>query len=77
MPPSPFGLGSDPFMLHKTNFIQLDQDNFKKYGKVWGTYTISEPWLNVADPELIKAITVKNFENFSSHYFEGAEQKYR
>ena len=55
--PSLFGLGSDPFHIHKTNYINVDMENFKKYGKVWGTYSTSEPWLNIADPDLIKVWT--------------------
>ena len=55
--PSLFGLGSDPFNIHKTNYINVDMENFKKYGKVWGTYSTSEPWLNIADPDLIKVWT--------------------
>jgi len=75
--PSVFGLGSDPFNIHKTNYINEDMKNFKKYGKIWGSYSTSEPWLNIADPDLIKAITVKNFDNFSSHYFEPTNKKFR
>ena len=87
-------------MIHETRFLDLDMNNFKKYGKVWGSYSISEPWINVADPDLVKvklaenvyvcvsisdnkittfmfqAITVKSFDNFSSHYTEQAEKKF-
>ena len=54
--PSIFGLGSDPINIHKTNYINEDMKNFKKYGKIWGSYSTSEPWLNVADPDLIKVV---------------------
>ena len=47
-------LGSEPFMIHKTRYVDLDMENFRKYGKVWGSYSMSEPWINVSDPELIK-----------------------
>ena len=95
VPPSIWGLGSEPLKMHETNYVDLDMENFRKYGKVWGSYSIAEPWLNVADADLIKvkkrktmynvmilcllfkAITVKNFDNFSSHYFENAQQKFK
>ena len=59
VPPSMWGLGSDPFMIHETRFLDLDMNNFKKYGKVWGSYSISEPWINVADPDLVKVRLLK------------------
>jgi len=65
-------LGSEPFMKHKTNYIELDRDNFRKYGRVWGSYDMCEPWVYVADTKLIKAITVKDFEYFSSHWGFGS-----
>ena len=52
-------LGSDPFMKHKINYIAYDIENFRKYGRIWGSYDMCEPWLYVADTELIKTITVK------------------
>ena len=54
--PSVFGLGSDPFNIHKTNYINEDMKNFKKYGKIWGSYSTSEPWLYIGDPDLIKVV---------------------
>ena len=54
VPPSIWGLGSEPLKMHETNYVELDMENFRKYGKVWGSYSIAEPWLNVADADLIK-----------------------
>jgi len=76
MPPSLI-TGSEPFMIHKTRFIDVDMENFRKFGKIWGSYTMSQPWVNVADPELIKAISVKNFENFPAHSFDVNNKKFR
>lgn len=70
-------LGSEPLMIHKTNYIDWDMDCTRKYGKVWGSYAVSEPWITVGDPELIKAIAVKYFDHFNSHSFEIGNQKYR
>ena len=70
MPPSLF-LGSEPFLKHKINYIEFDRENRRKYGRVWASYDMCEPWVTVADPHLIKAITTKNFENFSAHWGVG------
>ena len=70
MTPSLF-LGSDPFLKHKINYVEQDRENRRKYGRVWAGYEMCEPWINVADPALIKAITVKNFEHFSAHWGVG------
>ena len=70
MRPSLF-LGSEPFLKHKINYVEYDRENRRKYGRVWAGYDMCEPWVNVADPGLIKAITVKNFENFSAHWGVG------
>ena len=67
-------LGSEPFLKHKVNFTDYDRENFRRYGRVWGTYDMCEPWVHVADPKLIKAITVKNFEYFSAHWGVGINE---
>ena len=70
-------LGSEPLMIHKTDYIDWDMVCTRKYGNVWASYAISEPWITVGDPDLIKAITVKYFDHFQSHSFEIGNQKYR
>ena len=59
-------LGSEPLMIHQTDYIQWDMDATRDYGNTWGSYAISEPWITVGDPKLIKAITVKLMLPFSS-----------
>ena len=68
--------GSGPFMLHKTNLSKLDQDRFEKYGKIWGAYAASTPWVFVSDPDVIKQITLKDFDHFLGHGFK-LPKKYR
>ena len=63
-------------MIHKTNYIELDKQHFRKYGSVWGTYSMSQPWINVADPDLIKDITVKSFDHFTDHFFAMSDKKF-
>ena len=49
----------------------------QKYGRIYGFYDMSTPWLSIADPALVKKILVKNFESFSSHQFVTSDQKMR
>jgi len=69
--------GSGPYNLHKTNLIKLDSERAQKYGKVFGSYIISSPWVFVSDPDIIKQITIKDFDHFPAHQFTFNDQKYR
>ena len=43
-----------------TNFDKL----IKQYGKVFGVYSMKQPVIVVSDPEILKTILVKEFNNF-------------
>jgi len=75
--PPAFVLGSGPWSWHKVDIVQMDLDREAKYGKVYGSYVISEPWVTVGDPDLIKQIMIKNFDSFQGHSFVVKEQKHR
>ena len=59
--------GSGPFFLHKHNLTEIDKERFEKYGKIWGAYVMSSPTVYIADPEMIKHITIKDFDHFLGH----------
>ncbi|EEC07771.1 cytochrome P450, putative, partial [Ixodes scapularis] len=42
-------------------FHQMDQDRYRKFGKLFGVYEGAQPVLFVADPELVKRVLVKDF----------------
>ena len=41
------------------NFTELDMERDRLYGKVYGFYDMSTPWLSIADPAIVKKILVK------------------
>ncbi|KAM5329864.1 cytochrome P450 3A12 [Glossophaga mutica] len=40
-------------------FVEFDQECFKKYGRMWGFYDGRQPVLGITNPDLIKAVLVK------------------
>ncbi|XP_053521314.1 cytochrome P450 3A12 [Artibeus jamaicensis] len=44
---------------YRRGFWDFDQECFKKYGRMWGFYDGRQPMLAITDPDLIKAVLVK------------------
>ena len=55
-------LGSPPFALHKIQWVDFYQKQHQKYGMTYGSYTGTYAIIHTIDPEIIKAVYVKNFE---------------
>ncbi|XP_052797077.1 cytochrome P450 3A6-like [Mya arenaria] len=64
--PPAFLIGDIPDIIKKGVFHYVDIELAKKHGKVFGLYTGNNPSLIICDPEIIKHITVKDFENFTN-----------
>lgn len=66
-----FGNALD-FFIHL--IPDLEMKNYKRYGKLFGSFEMSLPLLNISDPEVIKNIMVRDFGHFvdrrdrPSHY---------
>ncbi|XP_041367294.1 cytochrome P450 3A14-like [Gigantopelta aegis] len=54
------------FEYGKKGAATLDVELVKKYGKVVGLFHARSPLLLIADPDMIKAITVKHFQSFTN-----------
>ena len=58
--------GSPPFLLNKIHFHKWYQQKFKEFGqKTFCRYDGIGPIIATIDPEIIKEITVKQFDNFT------------
>ena len=59
-----------PFQEHDVNCL-------KKYGRLWGQYSGTRPELFVAEPELLKELMVKRFDDFTDRQHFEMPQKVR
>ncbi len=56
---------------------QVYQENFRKFGtKTYGRYDGIVPCVVTMDPDVMKSVLVKNFENFSDIFSEVSSQKH-
>ena len=63
--PTPFPVFGDLRLLLDRGEIHITVDRYlKQYGKVFGFYLMKDPTIVVSDPEMVKEITVKEFNNF-------------
>nr|AIL94155.1 cytochrome P450 CYP3027C1 [Tigriopus japonicus] len=60
-----FVLGSSPLRLHKYVLHEVLMDKMRRFGKTYVRFEMAQPVLVTIDPDLIKAITITHFENFS------------
>ncbi|KAL7022687.1 hypothetical protein ACKWTF_012346 [Chironomus riparius] len=68
--PGSFPLGSTKSVgqtEHMSEFLTREYNNFKHKTPAFGIYHMLRPTLVLTDPELIKEILVKSFDNFHSH----------
>ena len=57
--------GSPPFLFHRFVVSEYFLNQYKRFGRTWGYYNGQTPTIVTADPEFIKQVTVKQFDNFS------------
>ncbi|XP_062132038.1 cytochrome P450 9c1 [Drosophila sulfurigaster albostrigata] len=55
-------MGSGSYLKHS---LELHQQ--LKQNKIYGIYNLSEPLYYLADPELIRQVGIKHFDNFTNH----------
>lgn len=52
------------FMLGTQSFVEMESEQIEKYGKIFGKFELNRSLLMVAEPELLRDIFVKEFNNF-------------
>ena len=57
--------GSPPFMMHKIHYHKWYQQKFKQLGRTFAKYDGQGPIIATIDPEMVKEITVKQFDSFT------------
>ena len=57
--------GSPPFLYHKIIYHDWYVEKIKQLGKTFARYDGVLPSIVTIDPEIIKEVTAKQFENFS------------
>ena len=60
--------GSPPFMFHKIVGHYWYQEKFRELGKTFARYDGVNPAIYSIDPEFIKEVTVKQFDNFTDTF---------
>ena len=60
--------GSPPFLFHKIIVSEYFLKPCKELGRTWGYYNGQTPTIVTIDPDFIKQVTVKQFDNFSMSF---------
>ena len=60
--------GSPPYAFHRIHYHEWFTEKFRQLGRTFARYQGVTPAIATIDPEFIKEITVKQFDNFS-HVF--------
>lgn len=62
--PTPLPFFGNILTIFGKGVADADLEWTKKYGKVFGIFEGSQPVIMVADTKFLKAVTIKNFNNF-------------
>lgn len=71
----PFGSVAEMgYTIHSSDLLKRFYDDFKGKNPAIGMYFMTKPVLLLTEPELIKDVLVRNFENFHDHGFYSNEK---
>lgn len=73
--PVPFFGNLLSLALHPRQYLEVEWP--KRYGKVYGIYLGTRPYLVCADANVLKNICIKHFDVFPNHYMFGYPNKYQ
>ena len=60
--------GSPPFAFHKIKYHEWFLQKFRQHGRTFARYSGVTPAIDTIDPEFIKEVVVKQFENFTDTF---------
>ena len=60
--------GSPPYSISQSYYHEDYIENFKKLGKTWGKYEGVQPLILTADLDIVKEISVKQFDCFTDTF---------
>ncbi|KAI1298607.1 Cytochrome P450 3A21 [Halotydeus destructor] len=64
--PTPWPLVGSVWPLFFDTYKNVDLDNFRKFGHVYGYYDGTKPVLAISDPVILEKIFISNFQDFSN-----------
>ena len=62
--PEPIPIFGNAWNIWKKVLPEYDQQLYQKYGKIFGTFDGATPVINIAEPDIIRNIFVKDFDHF-------------
>jgi len=71
--PKPLPYIGNLWGVWKKTECEEDVKRVKKYGKIFGIFEGTQPFLFIADPDIIKHILVKDFDHFVNHMSHSME----
>lgn len=73
----PLPLVGDLFNVLFKDRLGLERERVEKYGKVYGSFQSGKPCLNIADPDVLRQICIKDFDVFTDHRVDEFANKYQ
>lgn len=74
--PKPIPFFGNLWGLWKTNLVDQQMEEFKKYGKLYGKFEGTKPNIYIGDCDLVRSVLVKDFDHFINRRDLGIKDEY-